>query len=166
MNVQLRPAQPGDIAECIRIRGLTRENAIPADRLAALGITLESWSGQVARGELPGFVAEAVEGDPEGVSRRMAGYCFGDAASGEIVVLALLPEFEGQGLGQALLERCMALLRERGHTRLFLGCSDNPVHRSHGFYRHLGWVPTGERDGYGDEVLTIEFSAPPTSRTR
>lgn len=142
-----RPAEPGDIAACIDLRGRTRENAVPAARLAQLGITEASWSGQVRAGELPGFVALR-----EGV---LAGYCFGDAASGEIVVLALLPAFEGAGLGRQLLAMTVAHLRSLGHGRLFLGCSADPSHRSHGFYRRLGWRPTGERDAYGDEVLEL-----------
>jgi len=147
MSVSFRPALPSDIAACIDLRGRTRENAVSAARLAELGITETSWSGQVRDGELPGFVAES-----GGV---LAGYCFGDARSGEIVVLALLPEHEGRGLGRALLDRTVAHLRGLGYRRLFLGCSDNPAHRSHGFYRRLGWRPTGERDGHGDEVLEL-----------
>ncbi|OWQ83051.1 GNAT family N-acetyltransferase [Roseateles aquatilis] len=147
MIVTLRAALPADIAACIALRGRTRENAISAARLAELGITEASWSGQVRDGTLPGFVALA--GD------TLAGYCFGDAGSGEIVVLALLPDFEGRGLGRTLLARTVDHLRGLGHARLFLGCSANPAHRSHGFYRRLGWRPTGERDGHGDEVLEL-----------
>lgn len=148
MSFTIRAAVPSDIAACIDLRGRTRENAISAERLAQLGITQSSWSGQVRDGELPGFVAMSADG-------VLAGYCFGDAASGEIVVLALLPVHEGQGLGRALLDRTVTHLRELGHGRLFLGCSANPAHRSHGFYRRLGWRPTGERDKYGDEVLEL-----------
>jgi GNAT superfamily N-acetyltransferase len=147
MSFSLRPAVPSDIAACIDLRGRTRENAVSAARLAELGITEASWSGQVRDGELPGFVIES-----DGV---LAGYCFGDAGSGEIVVLALLPEHEGRGLGKMLLDRTVAHLRRMGHQRLFLGCSADPAHRSHGFYRRLGWRPTGERDGLGDEVLEL-----------
>jgi len=145
MSYTLRPACPTDIAACIDLRGRTRENAVSAERLASLGITEASWSAQVEAGTLPGFVAVA--------GTTLAGYCFGDAGSGEIVVLALLPEHEGQGLGRQLLDTTTAHLVALGHRRLFLGCSANPAHRSHGFYRHLGWTPTGERDGLGDEVL-------------
>jgi GNAT superfamily N-acetyltransferase len=154
MSFLVRPAVPSDIAACIDLRGRTRENAVSAARLAELGITEASWSGQVRDGELPGFIAETEgsSGESRGV---LAGYCFGDAGSGEIVVLALLPEHEGHGLGRTLLDRTVAHLRGLGHERLFLGCSENPAHRSHGFYRRLGWRPTGERDGYGDEVLEL-----------
>ncbi|HLO93183.1 MAG TPA: GNAT family N-acetyltransferase [Burkholderiaceae bacterium] len=149
MDIDCRPALPEDIAACVRLRGQTRENAIPAERLAALGITVESWSGQVRRGELVGHVAWQ--------GAQMAGYAFGDVASGEVVVLALLPAFEGRGLGRRLLQRLMAELQARGHRRLFLGCARDPAVRSHGFYRHLGWRPTGRRDHLGDEELEYLF---------
>ena len=144
-STHFRPATPGDIARCIEIRGLTRENAVSASRLAELGITEASWSMQVGSDTLPGFVC-TVEG-------RIVGYCFGSGGTGEVVVLAMLPQYEGLGLGKALLGLCMAELRSRGQTRLFLGCSANPAHRSHGFYRHLGWRPTGSVDAHGDEIL-------------
>ena len=143
--MMFRTAQPNDIATCIVIRGQTRENAVSEARLNELGITQESWAKSVQDGELLGVIAE--------VDGKMVGYCFGDAGSGEIVVLALLPPFEGRGVGKALLARAIDILRERGHQRLFLGCSSDPQVRSYGFYRHLGWISTGQTDKYGDEML-------------
>ncbi|MCH7345163.1 GNAT family N-acetyltransferase [Pelomonas sp. CA6] len=140
-----RTALPEDVPACIRLRGLTRENAVSEQRLAELGITAESWSQQVREGRLPGVVAQ--------VGGEVVGYCFGDTGSGEVVVLALLPDFEGRGIGRDLLAQVVAMLRAHGHRRLFLGCSDNPGSRSWGFYRHLGWHPTGRRDSHGDEEL-------------
>lgn len=148
--IQFRPALPQHIAACIDLRGRTRQNAVSAARLAELGVTEASWSADVQADRLPGILA--FEGE------ALAGYCFGDATTGEIVVLALLPDFENLGLGRALLERCMGVLRERGHQRLFLGCSADPASRSHGFYRHLGWRPTGKRDRLGDEELEFLFA--------
>lgn len=51
-----RPATPDDAHECVRIRGLTRENAISVSRLASLSITAESWADDIRSGELPGFI--------------------------------------------------------------------------------------------------------------
>lgn len=147
MDIELRTALPEDIAACVDLRGRTRENAVPAERLAALGITVDSWAGQVRGGELIGHVAW--EGP------QMAGYAFGDVVSGEVVVLALLPAYEGCGLGRLLLQRLVADLQSRGHRRLFLGCSSDPAVRSHGFYRRLGWRPTGRKDRLGDEELEL-----------
>lgn len=157
--IQFQAALPHHVAACIAVRGKTRQNAVSAARLAELGVTEASWSADVQADRLPGILAFDDE--------QLAGYCFGDVTSGEIVVLALLPEFEGRGLGRALLDRAMGQLRERGHQRLFLGCSADPASRSHGFYRHLGWAPTGKRDRLGDEELEFLFATPePTPAER
>lgn len=144
-GLRLREAVPADAAACIELRGRTRQNAVSADRLLGYGITAASWAEGIRNGGLPGCVAEA--------DGRLLGYCFGDRATGEVQVLALLPEAEGRGLGRQLLAEVMTRLRALGHGRLYLGCSPDPASRSHGFYRHLGWRPTGQVDAHGDEVL-------------
>jgi GNAT superfamily N-acetyltransferase len=129
------------------MRGLTRENAVSVSGLASLGITAESWGKKIEAGGLSGHLC--MDGD------RIVGYCFGDKDTGEIVVLALLPEYESRGIGRTLLSRVVEDLWSIGFKRLFLGCSKNPSHRSYGFYRHLGWRPTGEFDAHADEVLEL-----------
>ena len=57
MDIDYRLALPEDIAACVDLRGRTRENAVPPERLAALGVTVASWSAQVREGELVGHVA-------------------------------------------------------------------------------------------------------------
>lgn len=148
-----RLAVPEDSAACVDLRGKTRQNAISAQRLAAAGITAESWGDDIRRGALPGHVC-LVDG-------RIVGYCFGARSSGEVVVLALLPDYENQGIGRCLLDKVIDDLRSAGFTRLFLGCSRDPATRSFGFYRHLGWRSTGSFDAAGDEVL--EFFPDPAS---
>lgn len=143
--LEYRTAVPSDVATCVDIRGRTRENAVSADRLSAVGITVASWSEAVRRGSLPGWVCVAND--------EIVGYCFGATASGEVEVLALLPAFENQGIGKALLNRVVETLANIGFTRLFLGCSSDPASRSYGFYRHLGWRSTGTFDARGDELL-------------
>lgn len=145
MAAQFRPADPSDAVACVRIRGLTRENAISEERLKSAGITARSWAEDIRNGSLPGFVCVS--------DARVVGYCFGASKTGEVVVLALLPEYENQGFGRKLLEMVVAQLHGFGHRRLFLGCSPDPACRAYGFYRHLGWRSTGNLDGFGDEVL-------------
>jgi GNAT superfamily N-acetyltransferase len=142
-----RPATAADVPACLDLRGRTRENAVSADRLAAMGITVESWRSDVRRGLLPGYVC--TDGD------SIVGYCFGEVGTGEVAVLALLPDHEGKGIGRRLLGLMVEHLARAGHARLFLGCSADPRTRSHGFYRHLGWRPTGRADANGDEVLEL-----------
>ena len=149
MPLHYRSAVAEDIAECIVLRGKTRENAVPEARLAQLGITVQSWGDDVRSGALPGYLCLA--------DGRLAGYCFGAVDTGEVVVLALLPEFENQGIGRELLQRVIKLLTRDGRTRLFLGCSKDPNSRSYGFYRRLGWRSTGTFDKSGDEILEYQL---------
>ena len=151
--IHYRRAVPGDAAACIDLRGRTRENAFSAAELAGLGITEDSWAAGIRDDVLPGYIA--LEGE------HMVGYCFGDRDGGEIVVLALLPSHEGRGIGRRLLDLSIADLVEAGHSRLILGCAADPAVRSHGFYRYLGWQPTGEIDALGDEVLELHVGAKP-----
>jgi len=147
MTLTYRPALPSDIASCIELRGKTRENAVSVERLKQLGVTHSSWSADVASGNLPGYVC--LEHD------QIVGYCFADKRTGEIVVLALLPKWEGEGIGRSLLAMMVAELARLGFRRLFLGCSSDPKVRSYGFYRRLGWRSTGAFDVNHDEVLEL-----------
>lgn len=154
MNLEFRAAIPEDASHCIELRGKTRENAYSAADLAAIGITLESWRDGIQDGTYPGYVCLQNE--------VMVGMSFCDKHSGEVLVVAVLPDFEGLGVGKQLLELILSDLERNGHRRSFLGCNPNPSSRSHGFYRKLGWTSTGTTDAHGDEILEITF---PTART-
>src|SRR4029077_12508496 len=79
----------------------------------------------------------------------------GRPATGEVLVLAVLPQFEGRGIGKTLLSLAVNCLRSFKPTRIWLGASSDPGTRSHGFYRALGWRPVGEKDTHGDEILVL-----------
>jgi len=147
MRLKYRSAVPEDAEECVTLRGKTRENAFSEEQLRAIGITAKSWGEDVHSGALPGHVCT--------VDGNIVGYCFGARESGEIVVLALLPDFENRGIGRELLRRMIKQLAEIGHPRLFLGCSPDPKSRSYGFYRHLGWRSTETFNQHGDEILEL-----------
>lgn len=147
MHLKYRPASPQDAAECVVLRGKTRENAFSEEQLRSIGVTAKSWGENIESGALPGHVCT--------VDGNIVGYCFGARATGEIEVLAILPDFENRGIGRELLNRTIRELAELGHSRLFLGCSPDPNSRSYGFYRHLGWRSTKTFDQYGDEILEI-----------
>ena len=141
MHFEIRRALPEDAPACVHMRGMTRENAVSPERLRDYGITAASWAEDIRSNALPGYVCHA--------GKRSVGYAFGARLSGEVVVLALLPDAEAKGLGRRLLDLVIQELRAAGHVRLFLGCSADPSSRSHGFYRHLGWRSTGAIDQRG-----------------
>jgi ribosomal protein S18 acetylase RimI-like enzyme len=147
MSIEFKLAPPEFAAEYIRLRGLTRENAVSEDRLRSLGITAETWANDIRSNALQGFISQS--------GQELVGYCFGDTRSGEVVVLAVSPTHESQGVGRRLLALVIEQLGLLGHERLFLGCSSDPKVRSYGFYRHLGWRSTGTVDERGDEVLEL-----------
>jgi ribosomal protein S18 acetylase RimI-like enzyme len=104
-SITFHAAKADDTPAFIDLRGKTRQ--MPSPRSAAeVGITADTWAQMMRSGNLPGYVCLR--------NGQMAGYCFGERGTGEIVVLALLPEAEGLGIGKTLLERVMADLRAQG----------------------------------------------------
>jgi GNAT superfamily N-acetyltransferase len=143
----IRPAGIDDIEATFDVRGATRQAAVPRERLARLGIT-------------PASVAEAMRGDTYrswvGVADGgIVGFCNADAATGEVIVLAVKAGCEGTGLGRALLAAAVGYLHARGCPRIWLMAGADPALRAHRFYRAHGWEPTGRTDGHGDEELEL-----------
>ncbi len=120
-----RRAVPEDAFGCISIRGRTRENAFSPEQLEVIGITPETWADGIMNGNYLGYVCCAGNG--------MVGYCFGDRDSGEIGVLALLPDYESRGIGKSLLNLVVEDFRAMGYKRLHLGCAKDPATRSHDY---------------------------------
>jgi len=149
IQVTYRQALPEDAEQCIVLRGQTRENAFSREKLGELGITAQTWGEGIAEGAFSGHVACMDE--------KMVGYCFGDSESGEIVVLALLPDYERLGIGKQLLQLVVEDFEQQGFKKLFLSCASDPGVRSYGFYRHLGWQPTEKHDEAGDEILELQL---------
>jgi GNAT superfamily N-acetyltransferase len=145
MKIEFRDVKPQDFERCIEIRGMTRDNPVPAEILKEFGVTEEAWVPLVRDKIIVGVVAE--------YNDEVIGFCSGDVNTGEVLVLALLPEYEGHGLGKNILVLVADKLFSFGMDKLWLAASPNPEIRAHGFYRHLGWVPTGVIDKNRDEVL-------------
>lgn len=146
-DLGIRETQESDLEACFSVRGRTRENPISREQLAAMGITHASTAASLRSGSMKGWVC--TDG-PE-----VIGFCSVDLASGEVLVLAVLPDYEGKGVGKGLLSRAVEWLRSRGVERIWLAASPDPSGRAHGFYRSQGWRPTGGLDRNGDEVLVL-----------
>jgi ribosomal protein S18 acetylase RimI-like enzyme len=147
MRFEFRSAIPEDAEQCIVMRGKTRENSYSIEALAAIGITLDNWRSGIENGSSPGYVC--LHGD------LIIGMSFYDNETGEILVVAVLPDFEGKGIGNKLLQNILADLRTKGYSRSFLSCNPSSTSRSFGFYRHMGWKTTGNTDSYGDQILEM-----------
>ena len=144
-----RDALATDLKTCIEIRGKTRDNPITAEQLISIGVTEEAWAKHMQTDKIIGRVSE--------VNEQIVGYCFADTETGEVLVLALLASFDNKGIGKRLLFNIMDKMYNLGHHRVWLAASADPGIKAHGFYRHLGWQPTGNKDTNGDEILEYHF---------
>lgn len=78
----------------------------------------------------------------------------------ELLLIAVMPEYRGQGFGQELIERLLVQSRARGVSRIFLEMRrGNPAEQ---LYRKSGFEPIGMRRDYyrlanGERVDAITF---------
>lgn len=125
----IREANTEDIPGLIEVRGAVRENilssVIPVERIVA---------GLEVRGK--GWVAE--EGE------HIVGFSMADLEESMIWALFLLPDWEGRGIGRALLQQAVDWLWSQGCKSIWLTTA--PGSRAEGFYAHLGWAATGLTD--------------------
>ena len=142
-----RETLPSDVEVLFSVRGRTRENPLSSEQLEQFGITTEVIAGHIAGGRIKGWVCWH-ESD-------VVGFCNGDAETGEVLVLAVLPEYESRGIGTTLLAHVVEWLRSVGFNTPWLAASPNAATRAHGFYRSLGWQSSGKIGKNGDEILVL-----------
>ncbi len=73
------------------------------------------------------------------------------------LVISLLPEFRGYGIGTRLMKKLFEVLRENGYKQTSLSVQkDNPAVR---FYQRLGYEMTGERPDHAghEDYLMIKY---------
>jgi len=136
--MDFREIAPADVGPLFAVRTATRENALDLRELEGLGITPESVMGLLAASHR-GWLCEE-----EG---RVVGFCMGDRRTGEMWVIALLPRFEGRGLGSRLLKLVEDWLFSEGWDEIWLTTDTDPSLRAYGFYKAMGWRDEGVRDG-------------------
>jgi GNAT superfamily N-acetyltransferase len=147
MNLSFRTTSPNEVKEMFAVRARTREHGMSLEQLAEIGITPQSVTADLVSGK----VTSAACFD----ENVLVGFCNGDRETGEVLVLAVLADYEGQGIGKRLLARVVEALREAGCARIWLSATTDPAMRAHGFYRALGWQPTGETLANGSEILIL-----------
>lgn len=132
----IRPMVPEDVEATLAMRARTRENAITLAELEAeYGITPQS-AAEALRTTQKGWLCEH--------GGEVVGFAIGDCATGEVVVLAVLPDYEGQGIGKMLLTHVHAALRAAGHDTIWLWANPDPAMRAAGFYAQMGYHMTQE----------------------
>lgn len=150
MKLTYREMRPDDLPAVLAVRLSTVENAITLEELESdYGITPKSLAAAMAS-HVKGWLCED--------AGRAVGFAMGDRANGEVQVVAVLPEYEGRGVGKRLLLYVQDWLFSAGYAEIWLLANPDPTIRAHGFYRKLGWRATGRMQG-DDEVMTLPIPA-------
>lgn len=87
-----REIAEGDIPELFRVRVSTRENALTEEELQRLGITEQTVRGMLGSSHR-GWLCEE--------DGQVVGFAMGNGRTGEMWVIALLPEAEGRALARS-----------------------------------------------------------------
>jgi GNAT superfamily N-acetyltransferase len=140
-----REINKSDINDILDIRVSTKENHFSMEDLAEVGVTPESIA-EWLDGSVKGWVCE--------VSGKPVGFALADSESAEVLVVACYPEFERKGIGKALMSLVHDWLWSFDHEEIWLWSDPDPGVRARGFYRKLGYEPTGETKG-NDEMLRL-----------
>ncbi|MDO9391401.1 MAG: GNAT family N-acetyltransferase [bacterium] len=85
-------------------------------------------------------------------SGRALGFSIANKSDGEMWVIAVLPEFEGRGIGRKLMLLVQDWLFQY-HDELWLTTEHDPANRAYGFYQSLGWREESVENGHSRFVL-------------
>ena len=129
----IRIAQAADIEAMFNIRTSVIENYQSREEIAELGITPESVAAMLAT-DCCAWIAE-LEGRP-------VGFAIANATAATIFGVFVLPQFEGQGAGRALMQAAETWLWSQGLQAIWLLTGNDPSLRAYGFYQHLDWILT------------------------
>ena len=136
--MNFRPIASDDVDALFDVRTRTRENTYTLEQLRRLGITPESVHARFAT-TFHGWLC--ADGD------RVVAFAMADRSTGELWVIAVVPEHEGKGIGGELMGAAEAWLWASGCERAWLTTDVDPSLRAYGFYRHRGWTDWKIDDG-------------------
>ena len=151
MTVHTRQVGAEDGPALLAVRAATRENPFSLEALAAAGINSDSLSRDLQAGTLAGWLSETVS------AGEVVGFCLANLPEAEVWVLAVLPAYEGRGIGRELLARTEALLWAAGHSSAWLWTSTDRNLRAYNLYLAAGWREEVER---GDGRLYLRKTRP------
>ena len=126
-----REITAADVPALFRVRTRTRENRMTLEDLQRLGIDPRSVTESLGK-STRGWLCEA--------SDRVVAFAMADRATGEFLVIAVLPEYEGKGVGARLMALAEEWLAASGCRRAWLTTDLDATLRAYGFYRKRGWT--------------------------
>jgi ribosomal-protein-alanine N-acetyltransferase len=125
-------------------------SAVPADAAALVAIERRAFSDPWSEASFREALASSWSfGLVVETGRGLAGYLIARelAGSGEVLNLAVAPEFRRRGIGGALLEAGVAALRRRRVDEVFLEVRESNI-SAQALYVGHGFRPVGQRAAY------------------
>ena len=119
-----------DIPALFDVRTPVRENASTRSGLYSAGIT-ENAVEAMLRTSHRGWLCEC--------GAKVVGFAMGNRETGEFWVIAVLPEFEGWGIGSKMLNLAESWLCATGWKEIWLWTSLDTQLRAYSFYKKHGW---------------------------
>lgn len=145
--MKFREVTPADLPALFLVRIATKENIVTREFLTSIGITVESLTAALASTHR-GWLCE--------VDGRPVGFTLGNRSTGELEVIAVLPEHEGRGIGRRLMHLLQDWFWSEGLTKVWLTTGPATT-RAYRMYRTLGWKDCGPAEGGG---LRMELLLP------
>ena len=138
VSLQFREIDPADVPALFYVRTRTRENMYTLEELHALRITPETVAERLAT-SCKGWLCMH--------AGLVVGFCMADRSTGELWVIAVLPQHERQGIGNTLMSLAEEWLWEQGCSRAWLTTDIDTALCAYGFYRQRGWTDWKVDDG-------------------
>lgn len=129
--MKFRQITAADVPALFDVRTRTRENTMTLEELQRLGINPQSVAENLGK-STKGWLCDD--------AGRVVAFSMADRATGEFLVIAVLPEYEGKGIGGKLMALVEEWLAASGCKRAWLTTDLDTALRAYGFYRKRGWT--------------------------
>jgi GNAT superfamily N-acetyltransferase len=129
--VKFREITAADVPALFHVRPRTRENAMTLEELQRHDINPQSVTESLTNSTKGWLCEDAGE---------VVAFSMADRATGEFLVIAVLPEYEGKGIGGRLMALTKEWLAASGCMRSWLTTDLDTSLRAYGFYRRQGWT--------------------------
>ena len=129
--VKFREITAADVPTLFPVRPRTRENAMTLEELQRHGINPQSVTESLTN-STKGWLCED--------AGQVVAFSMADRATGEFLVIAVLPKYEEKGIGGRLMALTKEWLAASGCMRLWLTADLDTSLRAYGFYRQQGWT--------------------------
>ena len=140
-SMHFRKMNSGDVPVAFEITLSGREKSFTREALAAVGIT-EEFTVDVLDGTRSheGWVCES--------DGKVVGFAMGNKLTGELWIIAVLPEYEGKGIGSKLHTLAEDWFKAMGRKEIWLAVLQDIQKTAYAFFKKRGWTDDAMRGDF------------------